>query len=318
MALAGLAGLGSGQAPAQADASLAARAPAERAFDRVVVFGDSLVDAGNVHLVTGGRRAAAAQGYVAGRFTNGFTFADRIAAAVEGRVTSPSRSGGNNYAYGGARALADEDGIPDAMAQVEEWRKSRRRADPRTLFILAFGGNDLRRPRGSGADAPSYRHRVARSYAGAVRTLFASGARTVLVTGAPIPSAAGADLQRRLDAEFDRLHLAAGQRLLRYDFLPLWRRLLDDAPRLGFRPWTAQAAASAAMPGAKGHAGDDCLRDRAQPGGCAGYVLFDRVHPTAAVHALIAGDIAGRLKLPVAEPPPAAASRWKPAARRSP
>jgi phospholipase/lecithinase/hemolysin len=127
--------------------------------------------------------------------------------------------------------------------------------------------------------------------------------------GAPIPSAAGADLQRRLDAEFDRLRLARGQQLLRYDFLPLWRRLLDDAPRLGFRPWTPNAAASAAMPGAKDHDGDDCLRDRAQPGGCAGYVLFDRIHPTAAVHALIAGDISRRLRLPVADPRPAARPR---------
>jgi phospholipase/lecithinase/hemolysin len=289
--------------PAAPDAPAAAAVEQPR-FTSVVVFGDSLVDAGNIHLLSGGRRAAAAEGYVAGRFTNGYTFADRIALAVSGEVTSPSRAGGNNFAHGGARARADEDGIPDSMAQVETWRSSRRGApDPRTLFILTFGGNDLRRPQSGPAGTDADHRAAARSYAEAVRTLFAEGARNVLVTGAPLLNEAGAALQRRIEAELDAIPLRQGQRLLRYDFLPFWRRLLADAPRLGFRPWTERTAASAAMPGAERNAGDDCRGDRAQPGGCPGYVLFDRVHPTAAVHALIARDIAASVGVPVADPP---------------
>jgi phospholipase/lecithinase/hemolysin len=288
-----------------ADAAPSGNAPAPAAEDRrpftsLVVFGDSLVDAGNVHLATSGTRAAAAQGYVAGRFTNGYSFADRIALGIEGRVTTPSRAGGGNYAWGGARALANEDGLPDAAAQVAAWRAaSPGRPDPRTLFLLTFGGNDLRR--GGGTDA-SHRQ-VARSYGDAVRALIAAGARNILVTGAPIPSEAGRALQRALDAELDSIPRAGGVRILRYDFLPLWQRLLADAQRLGFRPWTPETAASAAMPGAPRNGGDDCLADRAQAAGCPGYVLFDRVHPTAAVHALIARDIADRLAIPVADPP---------------
>ena len=288
-------------ATACADPAPSSAAPAREqpgaAFRSVVVFGDSLVDAGNVFASTGGRYAAAREGYVAGRFSNGYTFADRIALGVEGRVTRPSRSGGKNFAWGGARALADRDGIPDALEQVEAYRAaSGGRADPNALFLLTFGGNDLRRPAGS-------EEAVARSYAEAVRRLFAMGAGTILVTGAPIPSAAGAALQRRLDVAFDAIPLKPGQRLLRYDFVPLWRTILEDAPRLGFRPWTPEAAARAAMPRARGTTGDDCRGDGAQASGCAGYVLFDRVHPTAAAHALIARDMAARLGIPVADPP---------------
>lgn len=296
-----------GPAAAQAEQRAAAAPDAQPRFTRIVVFGDSLVDAGNVYDLTGGQRAAARNGYVAGRFSNGFTFADRIAMGIEGRVTSPSRTGGNNYAYGGARALADEDGLPDALAQVAAWRGAQRGSpDPGTLFLLTFGGNDLRRPRGDAGGMDAYHRAVAQSYAEAVRILLASGARTILVTGAPLLSEAGAALQRRIDAELDRIAVPEGGRLLRYDFAPFWRSLLSDAPRLGFRPWTAEAAARAAMPGAEGNAGDDCMRDRAQASGCAGYILFDRVHPTAAVHALIARDIEARLGVPVADPPAAA------------
>jgi phospholipase/lecithinase/hemolysin len=297
--LAALASAACADASPSTDAPAQSRAADARPFTSLVVFGDSLVDAGNVHLATSGTRAAAAQGYVAGRFTNGYSYADRIALGIEGRVTAPSRAGGSNYAWGGARALANEDGLPDAAAQVAAWRAvSPGRPDPKTLFLLTFGGNDLRR---GGVTDASHRE-VARSYADAVRSLLAAGARTILVTGAPIPSDAGLALQRAVDAELDRIPLGNGQRILRYDFLPLWQRLLTDARSLGFRPWTPETAASAAMPGARRNAGDDCLADRAQTQGCPGYVLFDRVHPTAAVHALIARDMSERLGVPVADP----------------
>lgn len=290
--------------PRQADRSAATRPVEQPAYKKVIVFGDSLVDAGNVHLLTRGQYAAPRQGFVEGRFTNGFTFADRIAMAVEGRVTTPSRAGGNNYAYGGARALENNDGIPDAARQVETWRSSLPgRADPDSLFIVTFGGNDLRHPPADNRHMDAYHRAVAQSYAKAVQDLFELGARTVLVTGAPLPNEAGAALQRRLDVELDRIKLTDGRRLLRYDFLPFWRSLLSEAARLGFRPWSSEAAASATMPGAKRVSGDDCLGDAAQAEGCPGYVLFDRVHPTAAVHALIARDMAARLAVPVADPP---------------
>jgi outer membrane lipase/esterase len=310
--LALLAAAGCAETPPAADAPpRQARSEAAAAsFASVVVFGDSLVDAGNIHVWTNGRRASAADGYVAGRFTNGYTFADRIALAAEGRVTRPSRSGGANFAYGGAKAIADEDGIPDSAAQIEAFRASLRGpVDPRTLFILTFGGNDLRHAPAPGSGTDAYHRRVARSYADAVRSLFALGARTVLVTGAPVPSDAGAALQRRIDSELDAIDLAGGRRLLRYDFLSFWQRLRADAAGLGFRPFSAGQAAAAAMPGAAPIAGQDCRRERAQARGCPGYVLFDQVHPTAAVHALIARDIADKLGIEVADPPSAGEGR---------
>src|SRR5262245_39413973 len=62
-----------------------ASAQPERAFDHIVVLGDSLSDMGN-----------------AGRFSNGPVWVERLAANLRIDL-GPSRSGGTNFAIGGAR-----------------------------------------------------------------------------------------------------------------------------------------------------------------------------------------------------------------------
>ena len=71
-------------------------------FSSLTVFGDSLVDAGNIRKL--GLGADPALGYVDGRFTNGYDYTDLLSLAMYGTPTVASLNGGSNFAYGGARA----------------------------------------------------------------------------------------------------------------------------------------------------------------------------------------------------------------------
>ncbi|MEG8038335.1 hypothetical protein QP166_02880 [Sphingomonas sp. LR60] len=84
-------------------------------FSSLTVFGDSLVDAGNIRALRLG--ADPAEGYVAGRFTNGLDYTDLLSLAMYGTPTVASLNGGSNYAFGGARATTTSP-IPDALEQV--------------------------------------------------------------------------------------------------------------------------------------------------------------------------------------------------------
>ena len=66
--------------------------------DRVIVFGDSLSDTGNVFDVFGIPAAPNFQG----RFSNGPVWVEGLAAGLGAPAPMPSRNGGTNYAYGGA------------------------------------------------------------------------------------------------------------------------------------------------------------------------------------------------------------------------
>ncbi|MFN7177524.1 MAG: hypothetical protein ACK4MX_11630, partial [Thermaurantiacus sp.] len=82
---------------------LTSAATAQALPSTLYVFGDSLVDAGNVFITTGGVTPNPAQGYFEGRFTNGLDFTDILQQALTGAPTAPSLAGGTNFAFGGAR-----------------------------------------------------------------------------------------------------------------------------------------------------------------------------------------------------------------------
>lgn len=78
----------------------AAGAAGAQSYSRLVVFGDSLSDNGNLYLATGGA-APASPPYFQGRFSSGPVFTERLgfnASNFMGPVT-----GSINYAFGGAR-----------------------------------------------------------------------------------------------------------------------------------------------------------------------------------------------------------------------
>ena len=109
-ALAFIAMIGGLAAPAQADRSTAR-------YTSLTVFGDSLVDAGNIFTVTGGATPNSSLGYFQGRFTNGYDYTDLLSIDLFGTPTLASLQGGDNYAFGGARASTTS-GVPDLNEQL--------------------------------------------------------------------------------------------------------------------------------------------------------------------------------------------------------
>lgn len=85
-----------------AAAALAGAASAQT-YGRLVVFGDSLSDNGNLYAASG-NTAPASPPYFQGRFSNGPVFTELLGfTALRGAIPTSAVSGSVNFAYGGAR-----------------------------------------------------------------------------------------------------------------------------------------------------------------------------------------------------------------------
>jgi len=140
-----------------------------RPFNRIVVFGDSLSDPGNVFALNGGQTVAPpdygmsgvdAQGipevialipdapYATRRFSNGATWVEVLASAIGlSSSTKPAFTGSegraSNYAVGGATAFGTRP--IDLSAQVDLFLRDVRGRAPRdALYVIEIGGNDIR------------------------------------------------------------------------------------------------------------------------------------------------------------------------------
>jgi len=145
------------------------------AYSGVYVFGDSLVDAGNAlklaqtydyfpftDLPNGAPTAD--KGYYQGRFTDGLTFADLLSNKFLGVPTKPvfpfgyddpylgisfgffsDPSGKNlNFAYGGGQIEQGDEAVPDMDDQTDAFRDAvDGHADPNALHLFVFGANDV-------------------------------------------------------------------------------------------------------------------------------------------------------------------------------
>ncbi|NNM76060.1 PEPxxWA-CTERM sorting domain-containing protein [Sphingomonas sp. ID1715] len=278
-----------------AAATLAAAAPAHTAtgnpnnYSALYVFGDSLVDAGNISALTRGATPNASLGYFNGRFTNGYNYVDYINYQLFGSGTKASLTGGNNFAFGGARIVTDaKDAIPDINPQIGAYVAAKGPvADPNALYILNAGGNDIfALGRFAGGDPTQllpftnpadYINAIVNQYVGAVQTLNSLGARNILITGIPnatVPLAVQIDAQ--LQAALNGLTLAPGTELYRFSYIDFFNRVATDPGSLGLPALRTDKS---------------CIELRAQATGCAGIFSFDGTHPTAAVQSALFRDI---------------------------
>jgi outer membrane lipase/esterase len=231
-----LAAVGGG-APTIAATTIVNTAPS---FTSLTVFGDSLVDAGNILAFTRGATPSPAQGYFEGRFTNGYDYTDLLSIDLFGVPTVASSLGGTNFAYGGARATTTS-GVPDLTEQLALFSASGQAIDQSGLYVLNFGGNDIfaalqpGAPAGFANDA-AFLMQAASLYAGGIQTLSDLGARNFLVTGFPV---AGPGLNFSLQAEgfltgeLAKLNLTGDSNLYRYSYLDLFQRLTTDPTAFG-------------------------------------------------------------------------------------
>ena len=127
-------------------------------FSRIFIFGDSLSDPGNLFAINGGQISTfpylpiplapypSDDGFM---FSNGETwaqvFADEMDHEDSGKAALFAPGINGNYAFGGARARSNSGSpAPDFSLQVEMFLGDYGGADSDALYVVQFGGNDIR------------------------------------------------------------------------------------------------------------------------------------------------------------------------------
>lgn len=287
-------------------------APAvSQAYSHIVVFGDSLSDAGNNAILFGtdpgqvitGNSYSATLPYASGTYSNGDVWATYLGQSL-GLPTLPSLAGGTNYAFGGA---VTKGGItPSVLEQVSSYLGSGSAEVGDTLFIIAAGGNNARdtlEAISSGAplgktllkDAAGY----ARDVGSMVDQLQAAGAEHLVVWNTPdlgvVPQVTvngrpaaklGSVVSNAYNNALNR-RLSFEEGVQTFDIASLLRTAVANPGAYGFANVTD---ACGALP--------DCNPET--------YLFWDGIHPTSGGHRIIADQmlalVGSGATVPVPEP----------------
>ena len=174
---------------------------AQGEFDEIFIFGDSLSDAGNIYELTGETSKAPyavvpTRPYAIGghHFSNGKTWAERLAQNLndnsggKASLQNPGKHG--NYAFGGARARSGSgNSSPDSGTQIMMYLGDYGSASADALYVIQFGGNDLRDALVAAPSDVTVAFFIIQSavqeLVANIQTLYAAGARNFLVANAP-------------------------------------------------------------------------------------------------------------------------------------
>lgn len=257
-------------------------------FDRLIVFGDSLSDVGNLDAATFGLQPGS--DYFEGRFSNGPVYSEQLAEKLGLGPLRPSRDDGLNYAHGGARTSGTtffEGGlfIQDFDEQLEVFFEDQQLSGG-DLVVVFVGSNDF--ILGEAQNAEGRANRVVTQ----LERLVDSGAENLLSINLPLMgetpdgrsdreslNARAEAFNTRLAQGVENLQERADVNLFSLDIAELLTILLEEPNAFGFEN-TTQRGQSAA---------DD-----------SGYLFWDGNHPTTAAHALFA-EAAHRLVQPEAD-----------------
>lgn len=274
---------------------------AQAAYSNLFVFGDSLSDSGNNALVIGaapgqvitGNTYIPTQPYASGNYTNGRTWAQRLATKT-GLASLPSLAGGTNYAFGGAETSYENPatlGFPYSLTTQTNMYLAGAGgvASADALYVVAGGGNNARsalQQIADGADVGITIATAAAQYAAdvgnIVNTLQAAGAQHIIVWNTPdvglapaiLAGGAGASLLGTTLAYNMNLALAgqlfgeSGVKTL--NLFGLQNSWADNPGAFGFDNVTDACGALGAA----------CNPSK--------YLFWDGIHPTSAGHRLVA------------------------------
>ncbi|MBL0969316.1 MAG: autotransporter domain-containing protein [Brevundimonas sp.] len=180
-------------ATALAVAALGATAGAASAqsYNRLVVFGDSLSDNGNLYAVTGGTQPLSPP-YFQGRFSNGPVFTELLGFNAGRFAAGAPVTGSINYAFGGART--DFTASPPGMrGQLAAYQGAGGTFGANDLVSVLGGANNIFQAFPAAAASPATAQATMGTVATAaaadintiVNTIAAGGAGTILVTNLP-------------------------------------------------------------------------------------------------------------------------------------
>lgn len=293
---------------------LANAAPAvAQIYSDVYVFGDSLSDTGNACTVLG------IAGYKLGRCSNGDVWSERF-AEILGHEAKASSQGGTNFAIGGDETRdLDEQILAFSILEFGS-------ADPDALYVIWLGGNDVL----GIPSSPTAMQDAVDNVIDGIRALQNLGAEHFLIPNLPdigraygnfaLPVGSGAmftpaerDAVTALSLDFNTQLAAALDAetittLFELDIEALVEELFANPSAFGLSPAAIDTASDDTDFGVPCLVDSSCAAD---PRGAIAdtFFLFDAIHPTTAMHAVIAN----RAATLVPEPDPAwamGASLW--------
>jgi len=295
-------------------------------IDRVVAFGASLTDSGNAFiwlsepanrdcgtrfnvppydalddlLVPDGPYAKGGH-----HFSNGATWVEGLARslALAGNARPAVRDTGmkaSNYAVGGARAVANYPCRFNLPAQVDAYVAHFGQTSAETLVVIEIGGNDVRDALAaalSGQDPSSYIQNAILSLSANIIRLYCHGAKQFLIL--KVPDIGKTPAVRALDHQFPGFGIADLANTLSQAYNNGLEAAVHGLPALapGIDVKTLDVYATlnaiVADPGTYGFANvtDACITPNQPPFSCAKpdtYVFWDGIHPTKALHAIVA------------------------------
>ena len=269
-------------------------------FNRLFVLGDSLSDMGNL-ASTGQIPFLAGPPYEQGRFTNGPVAVELLAQSL-GLELKPSlhlvqQFSGTNFAVAGAKA-GGQDPIDLATQLGALLATNPGGFAPNDLFILMFGGNDIRGTRTIASNRASFPVllEAAEKVAQAAALLLNAGARNIMVVNAPdiglIPET---DLVTRLDTSLSR-RLTARSKVFNFyliravlrlrrqtdahivpvDLFGFLANLTTNGKDLGYNNVTDACFVQTGILSSDQIQNPQCDFDR--------FLFFDAIHPSAITH----------------------------------
>ena len=283
-------------------------------FDQVVVFGDSLSDAGNLSLAT------APQVQPPLRFTTnpGVTAAEILASNI-GLPIKPSLLGGTDFAFGGAginnNAVAGP--IPTLPQQLQQYLGATGgKADPRALYQVWGGANDIFALTATTTDPNALALGTAAAAQNEVKLLGqlqAAGAKYVVVYNlpdigktpesiaeGPVAQAGGTQLSLAfngvLNAGISQLS-ANGLNVIPVNTFGLLSEIIANPGAYGFTNVT-QPACGAGATSVQCGPQNSGLPFTYPAGANQNYFFADGVHPTTAAHALLGQYVTSILRAP--------------------
>ena len=271
-------------------------------FSRLVVFGDSLSDVGNIASATFGTFPGPS--YYENRFSNGPVFTEGLSVGLGLGPTVRSTAGGDNFAYGGAQTSGTGgfNGlfIRDVDEQVDQYLDTRT-LDPASLFLMFSGANDL-------VGGQTNVNVPVNSLADDIGRLVAAGARQFLILDLPllgnVPRFNGnatnvatynnrtSQFNVALTTALDTLAAANPQLIFfRLDVAALFDEALANPAAFGLTNVT-----TAAEPGLS--PGDSSYDENQIAPNPNEYLFWDDLHPTATVHEILAQRATNLVELP--------------------
>lgn len=278
-----------------AAAGAMASAASAQTYNRLVVFGDSLSDNGNLYAATGNTQPTSPP-YFQGRFSNGPVFTELLGFNAGRSAAGAPRTGSINYAYGGART--DSSAFPPGMRnQLLQYTSGGGTFGATDLVSILGGANNIFQavPAASVSPNPTGAIQPVALAAAAdinfiVNSVATAGAGTILVSNLPnlaltpqFNQGAGAPAAPLADYAGTQFNGALLSGLMTTAAArPGTNIILMDLYKIG--------TTLANNPGAFGltNVKDACFNGVTVCATPGTYLYWDSVHPTAAGHQLLA------------------------------